>query len=235
MSSDTPFNSLLTGFKKATSIVLNPSTFPTFKELDVTEETFLVLEITVIVCFVVGFVTGNYSQVDKLWSIMPVIYVYMFASDVSTDPRMQLMFLAIGFWGVRLTLNFNRRGGYTWPPWLGEEDYRWAHIRKQYKAKEHPILFQIFHFVAICAWQMVILYMIALPAQVVNFYSKKNVVPLNALDAIATFLIIFLVSFEGKADNDQFEFQEKKYAMLNSGVAAKDLPQPYADGFLHTG
>ena len=24
----------------------------------------------------------------------------------------------------RLTYNFNRRGGYSWPPWKGDEDYR---------------------------------------------------------------------------------------------------------------
>ena len=27
-------------------------------------------------------------------------------------------------WGLRLTYNFYRRGGYAWPPWTGEEDYR---------------------------------------------------------------------------------------------------------------
>ena len=34
-------------------------------------------------CFLIGTVTGNVSQVDKLWSIMPVVYVWIVA-DVAT-------------------------------------------------------------------------------------------------------------------------------------------------------
>ena len=31
-------------------------------------------------CFVIGTVTGNVSQVDKLWSIIPVVYVWVVAA-----------------------------------------------------------------------------------------------------------------------------------------------------------
>ena len=31
-------------------------------------------------CFLLGEATGNYSQVDKLWSIIPLVYAWMAAS-----------------------------------------------------------------------------------------------------------------------------------------------------------
>ena len=32
-----------------------------------------------VLCFVVSSLTDNYSQVDKLWSIMPVVYAWLIA------------------------------------------------------------------------------------------------------------------------------------------------------------
>ena len=79
-------------------------------------------------CFAVSTITGNASQVDKIWSITPWFYAWM-AIDTS-NPRSVLMAVCATVWGVRLTWNFNRRGGYEWPPWKGEEDYRWPALRQ---------------------------------------------------------------------------------------------------------
>ena len=48
-------------------------------------------------------------------------------------------------------------------------------------------------------------------------------------------LILGLITFEGIADHEQYEFQTEKYEMLNEGVPAKELPEPFADGFIHSG
>ncbi|EJK46499.1 hypothetical protein THAOC_34828 [Thalassiosira oceanica] len=69
--------------------------------------------------------THNVSQVDKLWSVLPSIYAWMCV----VDSRTLLMALLSTIWSVRLTYNFHRRGGYSWPPWRGEEDYRWEILR----------------------------------------------------------------------------------------------------------
>lgn len=225
-------------FMNAGKTMLNPTSFKSFADTSVQEEVVLFLAFKIVFLFLVGLVTGNYSQVDKMWSLSPWLYVGMYFYDTPRDPRLALMFVSAFFWGIRLTLNFNRRGGYTWPPWLGEEDYRWAHIRKQYKADEYPVLFQVFHFVAICAWQLVILFLIAAPAQVVHYYGTcrpGGPAPLQPLDWVATLLIIGLVCFEAQADNEQFEFQEIKYGYLRAGVRPADLPFPYSVGFLTSG
>jgi steroid 5-alpha reductase family enzyme len=80
---------------------------------------------TAAVCFVVSELTRNCSQVDKLWSIMPVVYVWYVAYAGHFDTRLVLMAVVVTAWGARLTYNFARRGGYSWIPWAGEEDYRW--------------------------------------------------------------------------------------------------------------
>jgi steroid 5-alpha reductase family enzyme len=79
----------------------------------------------VAITFVTSSLTGNYSQVDKLWSVIPFVYCWI----VVTDARTVLMAIVATLWGVRLTWNFNRRGGYKWPMWDGDEDYRWKHLQ----------------------------------------------------------------------------------------------------------
>ena len=74
--------------------------------------------IIAVLCFVTQEATNNYSQVDKLWSVLPALFAWVTAlSDVSTRGTLET-------WSVRLTWNFSRRGGYAWPLWSGEEDYR---------------------------------------------------------------------------------------------------------------
>ncbi len=80
-------------------------------------------------CFIVSSATKNYSQVDKLWSIIPIPYVWIIAYNTDFEPRITLMAFLVSIWAVRLTYNFARRGGYSWKIWTGEEDYRWSILR----------------------------------------------------------------------------------------------------------
>ena len=68
---------------------------------------------SIVYCFVVGELTGNNSQVDKLWSVLPIVYVWIAAHYGEYDPRLLLMAILVSIWGVRLTYNFSRRGGYS--------------------------------------------------------------------------------------------------------------------------
>ena len=84
-----------------------------------------------IYCFVLGELTKNNSQVDKLWSVVPIIYAWYITIEGGYDGRMVLMSILATIWGVRLTLNFARRGAYKLKFWEGEEDYRWEVLRKR--------------------------------------------------------------------------------------------------------
>jgi steroid 5-alpha reductase family enzyme len=80
--------------------------------------------------FVVSEANRNYSQVDRMWSILPFVYVLHYniwarRNGISTG-RNDLAALVIGAWSTRLTFNYARKGGYS----IGSEDYRWAIIHK---------------------------------------------------------------------------------------------------------
>lgn len=68
-------------------------------------------------CFVAGELTGNLSQVDKLWSLTPAAYMWVIATHPSNSKgrdnslaRVWLMLALVQMWSFRLTFNFWRRG-----------------------------------------------------------------------------------------------------------------------------
>lgn len=70
---------------------------PRFHDLVLTW--FTVIIIVAIACFVVSELTRNYSQVDKLWSLMPVAYSWI---TVAAFPSVRLYIMAalVTLWGL---------------------------------------------------------------------------------------------------------------------------------------
>ena len=56
--------------------------------------------------------------------------------------------------------------------------------------------------------------------------------PINIVDIVASLTFLTLLVGETLADQQQWNFQTKKYALKNAG---KPLPPPYSDGFLKSG
>ena len=88
----------------------------------------LVCVLLSLLVFLIGEVNGNVSSVDRLWSLVPTLYTLITWSQYG-GPRLALMSLVASVWSLRLTWNFWRRGGYSWPPWTGCEDYRLYWLR----------------------------------------------------------------------------------------------------------
>ncbi len=63
-------------------------------------------------CAGAAVATGNYSHTDRLWSITPVVFVWTWAAAAGFDARTSIMAALTLFWGVRLSYNFYRKGGY---------------------------------------------------------------------------------------------------------------------------
>jgi len=169
------------------------------------------------ICYIVGFITSNISQVDKMWSLTPPLYALIYTYHSNMDPRTSLMCVAICIWGIRLTLNFARRGGYDIRrPWSGEEDYRWAYVRKFEIFQHSKILWELFHFGFICSFQHILLFIISTPIQVAYVCSIQDPTAtgngkLNLLDWVLFLAMIGFVIGEGVADQQQFMYQEEKY------------------------
>jgi steroid 5-alpha reductase family enzyme len=185
--------------------------------------------------FVVSTVTRNYSQVDKLWSIVPFVYAWI----AVTDQRTLLMAILATIWGIRLTANFARRGGYHWPPWRGDEDYRWAFIQQGQLVGilKYRIPWMIFNLTFISFYQNFLLMLIVAPSYVASTMAKDpscNAAPLNifGLDGLATVLMMTFIVIESIADNQQHKFQTEKYRQINAGVNREG---DYADGFCQSG
>lgn len=103
------------------------------------------------VVLIVSEVNKNYSQVDRLWSILPVIYNCHYAlwahqSGIPSQRLDHVMAVTV-LWGARLTFNYWRKGGYS----VGSEDYRW-NIVKDYVG---PYVMFIFNIVFISLAQNV--------------------------------------------------------------------------------
>lgn len=177
-------------------------------------------------CFVVSSITDNYSQVDKLWSIMPIPYVWILAAYADYDSRLVLMASLVTIWGVRLSLNFARRGGYSLKFWTGEEDYRWSILRAK-PGFEKKWKWMLFNLIFISAYQMGLVLLTTLPALRVLGTSE----PLGFPDIILAILILGFIYIEYLADQQQYEYQTEKYKQKEAGKVGSF----YKVGFVHTG
>lgn len=63
-------------------------------------------------CFIVGEISHNNSQMDKLWSILPEVYLWIMAAENGMNIRSIIMASLATLWGIRLTYNFARKGAY---------------------------------------------------------------------------------------------------------------------------
>ena len=218
-------------FLLVTIVVIPVVAFAIDEPLDPEQKSALVTLVTVylvtaLICFIISTVTNNYSQVDKLWSIMPLIYTWIVAVQSNWEPRLVLMALVVSVWGIRLTYNFFRRGGYSLKFWTGEEDYRWPILRQrpELSARWKWTLFNLFF---ISLYQMGLILMMTLPA-----LKSMGGGPLRGTDFLLAGIIIGFVVMETIADQQQWNFQQEKHRLKGSG---KPLPAPYDKGFVDTG
>jgi steroid 5-alpha reductase family enzyme len=176
--------------------------------------------------FIVGEITKNNSQVDKLWSIIPIVYVWVVAGYGGYEPRLVLMSILVTLWGVRLTINFALKGAYQWRFWTGEEDYRWQVLRRkpEFAQRWKWTLFNLFF---ISAYQNVLILLFTLPAII----ALQNItVPLGIFDYTAAGLMLFFIAFETMADIQQWNFQSRKQALLRRGQELTgDLKKGFPD------
>ena len=167
-------------------------------------------------CWIASLITRDTSWVDRIWSIVPVVYVAIFAgSSGFTDPRLNLMLVLVFIWGARLTFNFARKGGYS-----GVEDYRWAVLR----GRMSPRGFAFFNLFFIVLYQNSLLVLITLPAYTATLHRT----PIGPLDVVLAIGFFVCTVGETIADQQQWEFHRFKAAE----TAAGRTPSPR---FLQTG
>jgi steroid 5-alpha reductase family enzyme len=178
-------------------------------------------------CFLIGELSKNNSQVDKLWSIVPIGYVWYMTIEGGMNERMVLMAILVSIWGSRLTFNFARRGAYTWRFWAGEEDYRWEILRKR-PGFNNRFVWMIFNLLFISAYQNVLIFLFTLP---ILASLADNTNPLGIADYALAGVYVTLVIIEFIADQQQYDFQTEKHRRMKEGLPLEQ----YEKGFVSTG
>ncbi|MWB98383.1 DUF1295 domain-containing protein [Agromyces seonyuensis] len=175
--------------------------------------------VVIVGTWIASVVTNEHSWVDRIWSIAPIAYVWIFAGAAGlADPRLNLMALLVTLWGVRLTFNFARKGGYR--PHQGE-DYRWAILRARLTRGQ----FAAFNVLFITIYQNLLILGITLPALTVYTAGRS---PLGVWDFVLAALFLVFLAGETVADQQQWDFHRRKAAE----TAAGRTPSPR---FLQTG
>ena len=177
---------------------------------------FVVAGAACVVAWSASLITHDTSWVDRMWSILPEVYVWIFA--LHTRPlNARLMTLAVltTLWGARLTFNFARKGGYS-----GVEDYRWAVLRRSMSRGR----FQLFNLFFIVIYQNTLLVLIALPAWTV----AQRTAHWSSTDVALSVAFLALLAGETVADEQQWRFHVEK----RRRTAARLVTSP---GFLREG
>jgi len=166
----------------------------------------LILAAVCVATWLLSVMTREYSWVDRIWSIVPIAYVAVFAGHAGfRDARLDTMLALVALWGARLTFNFARKGGYA----PGGEDYRWAVLRGRLPGWR----FQVFNLFFITIYQNLILLLICLPA----LTALDHRTPFGVLDAVATVVFLALLLGETVADQQQWDFHQHKRAEVAAG------------------
>lgn len=168
--------------------------------------TVLVAAVACAFAWIASLMTGDTSWVDRMWSIVPVIYVWIFAAKAHLDnARLDTIAALVTVWGVRLTYNFARKGGYS-----GVEDYRWAVLRSSMGRWQ----FQLFNLFFIVLYQNALLVLIALPAWTAYQHRSTS---FDALDLLLTLLFVLFTVGETIADQQQWDFHQWKSGEVRAG------------------
>ena len=171
-------------------------------------------------CFTLAEITRNCSQVDKIWSIVPIAYVWYIAVAGGLGDRAILMAVLVTLWGARLTYNFSRRGAYTWKFWTGEEDYRWEVLRKMPLLQGRTRWF-FFNLFFISLYQNGLILLFTLPILVALDGAEKA---LFWADYLLAALFIAALVMETVADQQQWDYQNEKHRLALPSVHHLLLP-----------
>lgn len=186
---------------------------------------FILSLFTGVTCYTLSKITGNFSWVDRIWSIIPSIYILHFSiyrnycENLPYSDRQILMFILSSLWSIRLTYNFYRKGGFN----PGEVDYRWQKTKNDINNR---FLWELMNIFFISFFENVLLYLLATPASLAN---KSEI---NKIDYFLALLYLIFWLIELIADKQQWNFQEKKKLLIKEN---RDLNRDFKRGFLTNG
>ena len=172
----------------------------------------------IVFCWVAPLLARGHGWVDRLWSLCPPAYCLLVAAGAGFDAaRVNLMTALVLLWGIRLTCNFARKGGYR----KGDEDYRWASIQERIGSPWYQLLSVAFNIPS----QLLLMWLFTSPVHQAWLWRET---PLGWLDALAAALFAAFLLVEIIGDEQMWAFQQDKKRRIAAG---EDVAQP----FINTG
>ncbi|KAH7041202.1 uncharacterized protein B0I36DRAFT_20530 [Microdochium trichocladiopsis] len=182
------------------------------------------------VFLIVSEINRNYSQVDRMWSLLPTIYNAHFATwthlhGLPSD-RVDLVLAWSILWSTRLTFNYARKGGYN----IGSEDYR-----EIIKAQIPAFAFFLLNVTFISFIQSILLFALAAPTYIIMLSSLvQPKVGLSDLFFLGT--EIALIASEWFSDQQQWDYQHAKQEYKKTGTVPHGFTQDDLErGFITSG
>ncbi|KAJ2340463.1 hypothetical protein GGF43_006405 [Coemansia sp. RSA 2618] len=196
----------------------------------------------------------NYSIVDRLWPLFPVLLALWWAYEenckyplfqhnnstiaCAAQSKALVAVALVVAWGVRLCFNSIRRGDYS----VGAEDYRWAHVRAAVDrvlpqcAALRWAVWELFNVLFISGFQLGLLYLVAVPLRSLIQYpgvvarGTGNMAndAWSPIEALLGALMAALLVLEAVADQQMYEFRMRKQR-------GRLLRAEERAGFVHTG
>ncbi|KAJ2033249.1 hypothetical protein GGI03_003596 [Coemansia sp. RSA 2337] len=186
----------------------------------------------------------NFSIVDRLWSLFPLMlvaqWVYLHGYAL-LDTKAIAAAVLVAVWSLRLTYNAIRRGDFD----IGAQDYRWAHVAKSFDRMlgAHGVVrfvaWEIFNLGFIAFFQLGLVYQISVPVRQIIASSNGEERPWSISQIALVVTMAALLVAEGIADQQQFELQRLKRpgvldAEPNKEYAASRKAEVEA-GFVYSG
>ncbi|EHY56204.1 hypothetical protein HRR83_008720 [Exophiala dermatitidis] len=182
---------------------------------------------------VVSEINKNYSQVDRVWSILPTVYnvhyaLYAHLAGLSST-RLDIAAAISAIWSIRLTYNYYRKGGYS----IGSEDYRWAIVKKY----TGPAVFFVFNVTFISLAQSILLFTITTPTYVLLLAQRlathsSQTASWGWEDSLAAITMLSCIGIAFVADEQQWRYQSakaayRKEAKVPAGFDRADLDRGF--------
>ena len=172
----------------------------------------------VVFCWVAPLFARGHGWLDRLWSLCPPAYCLLVAAGSGFDSaRINLMTALVVLWGIRLTWNFARKGGYR----KGDEDYRWTELQGRIGSPWFQLLNIGFNIPS----QLLLVWLFTSP---VHQAWLSRGTPLGWLDGLAAALFVAFFVMEITSDEQMWAFQQDKKRRIAAG---EDVAQP----FINTG
>ncbi|KAK6363346.1 hypothetical protein TWF730_000782 [Orbilia blumenaviensis] len=208
--------------------------FTFYKQTDPFAFTVLASSVLSVIVFIFSEITRNFSQVDRLWSILPAVYICHYSywaniNNLRTD-RVDTVAVVSILWSIRLTYNYWRKGGYQW----SSEDYRWDVIRKAIGA---PAFF-LMNLTFISFGQNFLLVAITAPVYLFLILTKNfpQTDATTTADTVFSRGMMMAVLLEFFADQQQWSFHQAKQKYKKTGTVPLGWDKNELDrGFVYSG